>query len=51
MSSSNSTVNLDTFDLTLTHDSEQVALNKNCTSNKANGSHLLSIEENLREQG
>jgi len=47
MSSSNSTVDLDTLDLTLTHDSEQVALNKNSTSNTANDQNLLSIEENL----
>jgi hypothetical protein len=47
MSSSNSTVDLDTLNLTLTYDSKQVELNKDCQQNKANGQSLSSVENTL----
>lgn len=49
MSSSNSTVDLNTLDLTLTHDSEQVVSDTNCKQNKANGQNLSSREDILSE--
>ncbi|RAM49085.1 MAG: hypothetical protein C6Y22_24560 [Hapalosiphonaceae cyanobacterium JJU2] len=50
MSSSNSTVDLDTLNLfTPTHDSESVELNQDCKQNKANGQNLSEIENMLSE--
>ncbi|MBP5974189.1 MAG: hypothetical protein KME46_21590 [Brasilonema angustatum HA4187-MV1] len=49
MSFSDSTVDLDTLNPTLTHDIEQVELNRDCKQNKANGQNLSSIENTLSE--
>ncbi|NMG11723.1 hypothetical protein [Brasilonema sp. UFV-L1] len=47
MSSSNSTVDLNTLNATLTDESEQVKLSKDCKQNKTNGQNLSSVENTL----
>jgi hypothetical protein len=51
MSSSNSTVDLDTLNPTLTYGSEQVELSQNCKQNKTktSGQNLLSVENTLNK--